>query len=144
MWIVPKAKCPGKHKVLPLCNGDTQEASFLSGIRGLGDISCSHFFLLFCFCFFVVDKNPLHVAINISTPVSSSSEKNKYLLVYIFWMVEYFQMRSIMNKYFFWFKFETGFFSFFYCKIVSQNTQTSISKFHSRVNFWISWINALL
>lgn len=69
-----------KKQVLPLCEGDAQEASMLSRIRegrgGRGLVA-----------FYVVDKNPLHVAIDISTPVDTSSrkkEKKKYLIVYIF------------------------------------------------------------
>lgn len=60
MCVITKADRPEKHKVLPLCEGDTQEASMLSRMRG-GLVAV-----------YVVDKIPLHVAIDISTPVNTS------------------------------------------------------------------------
>ncbi len=36
MCVIAKAARPEKHKVLPLCEGDTQEASRLSRMRGWG------------------------------------------------------------------------------------------------------------
>lgn len=64
--VFAMADRPEKHKVLALCEGDAQEASMLcrmvKGGEGLVAVD-------------VVDKNPLHVAIDISTPVNTSSKK---------------------------------------------------------------------
>lgn len=65
MCVIAKADRPEKRKVLPLYEGDTQEASMLSRLRGGGDLVAVY----------VVDKIPLHVAIDITTPVNTSSKK---------------------------------------------------------------------
>lgn len=50
---------------------------------------------------YVVDKIPLHVAIDISTPVNTSSKKKKYLIVYIFFeWLSISKWGLLWNKYF--------------------------------------------
>lgn len=66
MCVIATADHPEKHKVLLLCEGEAQEASMLSRMRGGSSR---------CLC--SGQKKPLHVAIDISTPVNTSWKKKK-------------------------------------------------------------------